>query len=587
VTQQQLPDSTPYDPAVVALGTEIRRLSEDYNIEADRVAGCFRRLVITLAPELLSEPAEFEAALGRFPLCLLAHSLDSLLPGEALSLIETEDLERLANRVGLTEYLCRDTTPFYTLEELADRVQQFAEHLQRDRDYLIKTGLPSRCFRACRWLYRNLARLYDVRTTASPRPGDEVFGGTDDPRGGAGEPYRWVKLNEPSGGLHEPHSEPGEPDIWANLPPGPYHSLQNFQYCAYEQADLLNGMRVEAAARIEAERPRFLDLKIRVLEEVAAALLERDAAGIWPRCLRVLTSTLSAEDALFYLDLDRWYMGVDVRRGGAADASPRMIPGGLSNILEVIGHCEQELSVGAFSRTRQALGGMVVVDRPGRLSAGASHRGHPYFQFIGRPERVLLDAALDRLLSLGARVDQFWEGYRGRVNGTLLGTIRAEAGVTMQQRFIPVLRPLVQLYADRCEESLVDGVPIPPPVPDPSALLEALDGSVQGGPGKANESGGTTAEGLTPCWDKERGELRMGRRVVRRVRHLAKNVVCILDTFQDDGWPPRIDDPLPGESGQQSDSQRMSETIRQLNRGLRVIKFVSDGTGAGIRWQWR
>jgi hypothetical protein len=113
-----------------------------------------------------------------------------------------------------------------------------------------------------------------------------------------------------------------------------------------------------------------------------------------------------------------------------------------------------------------------------------------------------------------------------------------------------------------------------------------LDASIQ----KALERAGCVEElqgeaaGLKPQWDKGRGELRVGDRVVRRVRSLAKNVICVLDVFQEEGWPHRLDDPLPGPSDQQV--ERLHETIRSLNEGLKEISFHSDGGGQGITWEW-
>jgi hypothetical protein len=89
-----------------------------------------------------------------------------------------------------------------------------------------------------------------------------------------------------------------------------------------------------------------------------------------------------------------------------------------------------------------------------------------------------------------------------------------------------------------------------------------------------------------PSWVKERsgawvGELRIGDRVVRKLRAKAPNVIAVLDAFEEKGWPEAIDDPTS-----QNDSQRRHETLRSLNQGLTVIKFHGDGTNKGIKWNW-
>ena len=72
---------------------------------------------------------------------------------------------------------------------------------------------------------------------------------------------------------------------------------------------------------------------------------------------------------------------------------------------------------------------------------------------------------------------------------------------------------------------------------------------------------------------------------VRRLRGMkvAKNVARILDAFEEEGWPDRIDDPLPG--GRKP--PRLRGAVATLNRGLSAIKFRADGTGEGILWEAR
>ena len=57
----------------------------------------------------------------------------------------------------------------------------------------------------------------------------------------------------------------------------------------------------------------------------------------------------------------------------------------------------------------------------------------------------------------------------------------------------------------------------------------------------------------------------------------------VLDAFQEDGWPDRIDDPL----SPSKDQQRLHETIASLNENmaLPLVHFRADGTGQGIVWE--
>ncbi|NLE37265.1 MAG: hypothetical protein GX621_04495 [Pirellulaceae bacterium] len=86
-----------------------------------------------------------------------------------------------------------------------------------------------------------------------------------------------------------------------------------------------------------------------------------------------------------------------------------------------------------------------------------------------------------------------------------------------------------------------------------------------------------------PTWNKDKGELTLGGHIVKKVRSVsvAKNVVRILDVFEEDGWPDRIDDPLDPSKNQ----QRLHEAIKRLNDNLTHIHFKADGTGQGIVWE--
>jgi hypothetical protein len=87
---------------------------------------------------------------------------------------------------------------------------------------------------------------------------------------------------------------------------------------------------------------------------------------------------------------------------------------------------------------------------------------------------------------------------------------------------------------------------------------------------------------LTPHWDREKSVLKLGDETIREIKRpkTAKNIVAILDAFQEEGWPYKVDDPLPGGPN----GVRLARAIRSLNDNLRQIKFHGDGSGEGISW---
>ena len=89
-----------------------------------------------------------------------------------------------------------------------------------------------------------------------------------------------------------------------------------------------------------------------------------------------------------------------------------------------------------------------------------------------------------------------------------------------------------------------------------------------------------------PVWNSDRRELRLENILIKRFRWPAANQEMILATFHEDGWPGRIDDPLPP-SGELDPKRRLHDTIKSLNRNhtCELIRFRGDGTGQGVIWE--
>ena len=64
------------------------------------------------------------------------------------------------------------------------------------------------------------------------------------------------------------------------------------------------------------------------------------------------------------------------------------------------------------------------------------------------------------------------------------------------------------------------------------------------------------------------------------------NQETVLMAFQEEGWPPKIDDPLPPH-GDILPKRRLHDTIKSLNRNQksRRLRFMGDGTGEGVCWE--
>jgi hypothetical protein len=99
---------------------------------------------------------------------------------------------------------------------------------------------------------------------------------------------------------------------------------------------------------------------------------------------------------------------------------------------------------------------------------------------------------------------------------------------------------------------------------------------------------GTTPVAVKPHWNEARRELTLNGTVVKRFRVPAHNQQLILVTFEEEGWPDHIDDPLPV-SGDIDPPTRLHDTINKLNgrQTRRLIRFSGNGTGTGVFWKLR
>jgi len=102
----------------------------------------------------------------------------------------------------------------------------------------------------------------------------------------------------------------------------------------------------------------------------------------------------------------------------------------------------------------------------------------------------------------------------------------------------------------------------------------------------AERNGQRSTARLVPEWDSARRELRVGGHIVKQFKQPAPSQETILASFEEEGWPDRMDDPLPPQFGV-CEKQRLHQTIVNLNRYQKagLIRFFGDGTGDGVCWQ--
>ena len=106
-------------------------------------------------------------------------------------------------------------------------------------------------------------------------------------------------------------------------------------------------------------------------------------------------------------------------------------------------------------------------------------------------------------------------------------------------------------------------------------------------PGRSSDSVDIISLGShLPRWDRKHRQLSFDGCVVKRFRLPAGNQEAVLSAFEEEGWPPSIDDPLPFVP-KLSAKERLHVTIRHLNANQqnRLIRFRGNGTGEAVLWE--
>jgi len=94
----------------------------------------------------------------------------------------------------------------------------------------------------------------------------------------------------------------------------------------------------------------------------------------------------------------------------------------------------------------------------------------------------------------------------------------------------------------------------------------------------------TDSKNDKPNWNSKRRELIFEGKVLKTFRQPAPNQIAILEAFQQDGWPDRIDDPLPYAPNADT-RQRLGDAVHRLNKSITSIVFELDGTSVHILWK--
>lgn len=452
-----------------ALGALADVLSDGYGLDPARVLRILERTVRDGRGKEIAGTITGRVTQKR-GLMLVPNLRDALLHASdraaILDLFERGNLRELAQREAVIDYLTFGSgtplvfTPFYTLRDLERRTRGFIAHLKRNRRPLLETGFPRTDDSRFPWLDWHLTKLCFVRypvqfeRTQNAR-GDTVYTELVWSKKMVGNPRSFPPIDLGILGLFRT-SWWGPMEIHPQIPyPIPLASsegtlaleiMRSYDKemgidCAYSEAALLPGLKPLDARRLEEGRETILKLKIAVLERLAEAVCSQDACDVRSDCLDLLKESLTADDVQFYLRMDQFYLGFPGGSRVHVGRGPRYVPGGLSNLLEVIGHYENELMVGTLHRTREALSGL------------AGLRGlDSYYDAVTHPSRHMVDKAVDLFLELDRQEDDFWTEYHAWINRSLREEFQHE--VTFRVRTKGPVAMVFQRYGQAHLEKL-------------------------------------------------------------------------------------------------------------------------------------
>ncbi|MFN0149209.1 MAG: hypothetical protein ACKVU1_00690 [bacterium] len=412
----------------VAIDAKTELIAGHYGLDSARV----RRILARTVRDGRGKPVRAEDEIGaRRGLSLrpnLHRALGATSDHEAvLHAFETSNLGELSKRESAVEYLTFGAgtpfvfTPFYSLQELHRLTASFIREQEENREPLVMTGFPKYRKRDFPWLDWHLWRLYFTkypvefeRTTLEVPSIEEVRSLHWRERGTLHQELVWSSKIAGSPKL-DTHVIRGPLDLFG-IPwyapkevyptrpapptsllddPEPHRWIRAAEAlsrklgigCSYDDAAILPPLRTANARRLEALRERVFGLRVRVLRNLLDYVERRTTVGLRESALQLFRESLDRADVEFLVGMDRRYLGFDGRSGIHVGRDPQFVPGGLTNLLEVVGHFEKEIAVGTLHRTRLEFE-TLDLDKP--LTC--------YYQVLGRPPQSDVDQMIHSFL---------------------------------------------------------------------------------------------------------------------------------------------------------------------------------------------
>jgi hypothetical protein len=255
------------------------------------------------------------------------------------SLPQNEKVQKYREAV---DYLVDCGVPFHEIPDLINLVQRMIAHMEKNRELLLETGYPKSAMAESPWLNGLLCLLLPTKMPLLRSTADHIMGKSVD-------------------------SEEIDPDnydfCWVRET-GTAFSLSvlcrtirdmNLTPCSYNDAALLEGLSPDDAIKLELLRPRFFNVKVRILKEALVALKNMDAENFFESCIGMIKQDLTPEEISFISRIDDYYLNYskqcilrDSRVSWIRVYGNSIGYSGFRSLFKLIGHVIKEVKFRSF-----------------------------------------------------------------------------------------------------------------------------------------------------------------------------------------------------------------------------------------------
>lgn len=421
-------------------------LALQFGIDVDRIRPILKRTVRNQADIIscvnLLKITNTEGVLDIAFHPSLKRALEHLPSDEAIALFETGDLDLLRRNENIVDMMANPYFPLYNLQELVDLTSQFILFLKGVEEQVVATGYAMATFVPSYWLDSNLSNLYFTSTLSE---------------------FRTITN---------------------------WKSAVGLEISSFTDAVVIP---IDESNRLIEMRPRLFDMKLAVLRELQSAARHMNPEKMWDRCLAILVDTITAEETDFLFEIDSYYELFHSYTGNLALSQARRRQymasgGGLTEILQLVGHFEEELTIGTMSHLYNMIGD-VINPKSGRYPYGIEssddkQKSRNYYVTIAQKGREEVDNALAAYLTLEKRARTFRNDYEKRVNSALENELYEE--ITVRKKVKRKLAHRFELHVQRYADLVGTSLECTGEVPAIQLVLPAHDDGIIAQPSRVN-----------------------------------------------------------------------------------------------------